>query len=461
MVTTARMSDCFPTIRDGKTGADDECTIEDVRRTDAGKHRVVRQRGCRPDADTDPRPDPLQQDAAHRLRSRCAALLLHRARQPGHRRAAGLLGRPLPRRRRPVQGTAQDPRPEGGLCRGQLGEPLRHHRRQQGRPALRILDRDPVAPRQGRFLHPDLHRRRELRHRPQRPARRKAACRQEGRRAARHHDRAGAAPRADRHADQCRAGPGEDQPGGHRPARKGTGRGLFRRPRDAHLPAAQGEGGSEPADGRHLSQHRADRARPASRRQRFPPRGRHGAEPHLSARRDRPGLQRGFRSADHAKPSPERACSRSRACRISQGRPSAAYASFRSRSVDRRRRPPPGPVDPQHRGARQALRGAGLRALLGLRASQPSDHRRHGARDRDRGHRRHHRSHPHRQRRHHAAALRAVQSGRGVPRARRAGARPHRHGAGPRARAPTAAPPLPSIRPPTSGPSTFPPTCAI
>ena len=63
---------------------------------------------------------------------------------------------------------------------------------------------------------------------------------------------------------------------------------------------------SEPADGRHLSQHRADRARPASGRQRFPPRGRHGAQPHLSARRDCPGLQRGFRAAHHAKPSPER-----------------------------------------------------------------------------------------------------------------------------------------------------------
>ena len=58
------------------------------------------------------------------------------------------------------------------------------------------------------------------------------------------------------------------------------------------------------------------------------------------------------------------------------------------------------------------------------------DHRRHRAGDRDCRDRRHHRAHPHRQRRHHAAALRAVQSGRGVPRARRPGAGPHRLGLG-------------------------------
>ena len=111
----------------------------------------------------------------------------------------------------------------------------------------------------------------------------------------------------DRHADQCRARPGEDQPGGHRPssqrrqvaayfADRATLTFLLRKEKEV----------SQPADGRHLSQHRADRARPASGRQRFPPRGRHGAEPHLSARRDCPGLQRGFRAAYHAKPSPER-----------------------------------------------------------------------------------------------------------------------------------------------------------
>ena len=135
-------------------------------------------------------------------------------------------------------------------------------------------------------------------------------------------------------------------------------------------------------------------------------------------------------------PSPllARPCTRCRACRISLRAPIClSNASFRSRSVDRRRRPPAGPVDPQHRGAGPALRGAGLRALLGLRAPQPSDHRRHRAGDRDRRDRRHHRAHPDRQRRHHAAALRAVQGGRGVPRARRPGARPHRSRARPRA----------------------------
>ncbi len=63
-----------------------------------------------------------------------------------------------------------------------------------------------------------------------------------------------------------------------------------------------------------------------------------------------------------------------------------------------------------------------------VRASQPSAPSWARARDRDGGDRPFDRPHPHRQRRHHAAALLGVPRGRGLPRSRRAGARPHRHG---------------------------------
>ena len=66
---------------------------------------------------------------------------------------------------------------------------------------------------------------------------------------------------------------------------------------------------------------------------------------------------------------PGRQRKRSRRC-------ASPYSTSRSPSSDR----PHGDLDPRHHRARPALRGAGLRPLLGVRAPQQRDYRRHRAR---------------------------------------------------------------------------------
>ena len=152
------------------------------------------------------RPDPRQQDAAHRLRSRCTALLLHRSRQPGQCRSPGLFGR---RSAAPSSTTSSKHLkvPDLKIVYVAVNSQNRFDALTGNKADLLCESSTATLSRRAdrRFLDPDLHRRRQLRDPSRRSARRQAARRQEGRRAARHHDRAGAAPRTHRHEDQCRA----------------------------------------------------------------------------------------------------------------------------------------------------------------------------------------------------------------------------------------------------------------
>ena len=234
------------------------------------------------------RPDPRQQDAAHRLRSRCAALLLHRSRQPGERRSRRAIRSSSAA---PCSTTAQEQLkiPDLKIAYVAVNSQNRFDAITGNKADLLCESSTATLSRRGnrRFLDPDLHRWRQLRDRVPTaratsscsPARRSACC---------------PAPRPSR---SCAA---------RSPARRSMPRSCWSRPtrrasswsRTGGVAAyfadratltfllREGEAGGRPADGRNLSQHRADRAGDAARRPRFPPRRRYGAEPHLPTGRD-------------------------------------------------------------------------------------------------------------------------------------------------------------------------------